>query len=387
MTELSADSTSQLETAPEPEAEATPESEPEVEPAPEPIPEAEMKEQDVSLDWLEQPETEAEEEEEEDWFAALNFSDEPVTPVGEDLLGLSSDLTPIEEEPVESTAPTTDEEIAKAVDFGDLPEWLQGMGEVAGMAIPEAERPLAPSANVSSEELAEIQGLRYEAITGQDRSQREEQTESVGALKDVRGVIQPELIFEGSTLTVTEPVQQIIITHSQQQRVELVQHLLERESETFTSAEEKTRLPIVRWLVALLMILAVAGTLLTDTYILPAPEPGQSVLSAHQAIEGITAIDAVVLVAFEYEPDSAGEMDPLAEALLWQLAQKPNVTVYTISTRPARAARADAILDRGGIQPRLAANGGTWRNLGYVSGQANGVSSLASGRNRRRIPF
>ena len=387
MTELSADSTPQPEAAPEPEAEPETEPEPEpepeaepeaeAEPEPEPIPEVEMKEQDVDLDWLEQPETE--EEEEEDWFAALNFSDEPVTPVGEDLLGLSSDLTPIEEEPVASAAPATDEEIAKAVDFGDLPEWLQGMGEVAGMAIPEAERPLTPSANVSSEELAEIQGLRYEAITGQDRSQREEQTESVGALKDVRGVIQPELIFEGSTLTVTEPVQQIIITHAQQQKVELVQHLLERESETFTSVEGKTRLPVVRWLVALLMILAVAGTLLTDTYILPAPEPGPSVLSAHQAIEGITAIDAVVLVAFEYEPDSAGEMDPLAEALLWQLAQKPNVTVYTISTRPAGAAMADAILDRGGIRPRLVANGGTWRNLGYVSGQANGVSSLASG--------
>jgi len=364
-------------------ADLSAESEPQAE-APEPVPESvpavEIDEQDSSLDWLEESEADSEvEEEEEDWFAALDFSDEPVAPVGDDLLGLSSDFIELDEEPVEDTEPAKEEEVARAVDFGDLPEWLQGMGEMAGMAIPDAERPLAPSADVSAEELAEVQSLRYEALTGQDRTQRQEQAESVGALKDVRGVIQPELIFEGSTLTVSEPVQQVIVTPTQAQQVEQVQRLLQRETETFAASESGFRLPVVRWLVAILMLLAVAGSLLGSVFFLPAPEPAPSVISAHQAIDGMTALDAVVLVAFEYEPDSAGEMDPLAEALLWHLAQKSNVTVYTISTRPAGPAMADAILARGGIQPRLAANGGTWQNLGYVSGQANGVSSLAGG--------
>jgi hypothetical protein len=382
MVELSTESAPQEEDTavqePEPEPELEPEPEIVSETEPEPVPTIEVVEEDLSLDWLEGVEDEPEPEEEEDWLAALDFSDEPVAPVGEDLLGLLSEPSgEAEEGASEAAEPSEEQKVAKAVDFGDLPEWLQGMGEMAGMALPESERPLTPSDNVSAEELAEIQDLRYEALTGQDRDQRREQTESVGALKDVRGVIQPELIFEGSTLAVTEPVQQVIVTPDQAQQVEQVQRLLQYETATFTASEAGLKLPIVRWLVALVILLAVAGSLIGGAFILPAPQPAPSVTSAYQAIEGMTAIDAVVLVAFEYGPDSAGEMNPLAEALLWHLAQKPNITVYTISTQPTGPAMADAILARGGIQPRLAVNGGTWQNLGYVSGGVNGVSSLA----------
>lgn len=361
-----------------PQEEVEPAREPEAEAEPEPVPAIEVDEEDISLDWLEDVEDKPEAEEEEDWLAALDFSDEPVAPIGEDLLGLLSEPSAEADEGVDEAAESSEEQkVAKAVDFGDLPEWLQGMGEMAGMALPDSERPLTPSDNVSAEELAEIQDLRYEALTGQDRDQRREQTESVGALKDVRGVIQPELIFEGSTLAVTEPVQQVIVTPAQAQQVEQVQRLLQYETATFTASEAGLKLPIVRWLVALVILLAVAGSLIGRAFILPAPQPAPSVTSAYQAIEGMTAIDAVVLVAFEYGPDAAGEMNPLAEALLWHMAQKPNVTVLTISTQPTGPAMADAILRRGGIQPRLAANGGTWQNLGYVSGGINGVSSLA----------
>lgn len=367
----------------EPQLVAEPVVEEEEEEAEEEPPQPEEAQEEVSLDWLDQAAAEEPvEEDEEDWLAVLDFSDEPVAPVGVDLLGLSTELEePVVEPPKEEEPPPSaeEEQEVRAADFGELPEWLQGMGKVAGMPAQPRRPQVAAAAGVSPEELEQIQDLRFEALTGAQATDRDEQAESVGALKDVRGVIQPELIFEGSTLTAAEPIEQIVITDAQTRQVEMVQRLLARESDAFAAVEKKSRLPIVRWLIAVVMILAVAAPLLMGLFILPPPAPSPDVSAAYDAIEGIAALDAVVLVAFEYEPDSAGEIEPLADALLWHLAQRPNITVYTITTQPTGVAMADAVLSRPSIQSHLLENGGTWQNLGYVSGRANGVSSLAVG--------
>jgi hypothetical protein len=53
--------------------------------------------------------------------------------------------------------------------------------------------------------------------------------------------------------------------------------------------------------------------------------------------------DSKIVVAFDYEPDTGAELDPLALAILGQIASQPNAMVYAVSTRttgPALAARA-----------------------------------------------
>jgi hypothetical protein len=103
------------------------------------------------------------------------------------------------------------------------------------------------------------------------------------------------------------------------------------------------------------------------------------VASAYETLDQLGADPSTVLVAFEYEAEAAGELQPLAEAVVEHLASIDSVTVYTISSRPAGPAMAEAILHQPAAEARLASNGGTWVNLGYISGQANGINALAIG--------
>jgi hypothetical protein len=103
----------------------------------------------------------------------------------------------------------------------------------------------------------------------------------------------------------------------------------------------------------------------------PAAVPGPGPIAAYEQIEALPP-GATVIAAFEYEPDTAAELDPLAGVLLEHLARR-EATVYLISTRPtgpaiaARAAQAVAY-----PAARLV-------NLGYVPGKANGIREIAVG--------
>jgi hypothetical protein len=82
---------------------------------------------------------------------------------------------------------------------------------------------------------------------------------------------------------------------------------------------------------------------------------------------------STVLVAFEYEPDTAAEMQPLAEALLNHLARRNDITVLALSTRPTGAAMAQSAM------AALERTPSSWVNVGYISGGPTGISALMTG--------
>ncbi len=321
-----------------------------------------------------------------DWMDTFSFEDRLALPTeaaampdleGEDLLGLSGDLiappTGEQEEDAEAAV-----EQAAVLEMGELPEWLHGLRD-------EEEAPQRGEETGTPDEglLEQIQGLRFEAIAGETPHREEAGPETIGALKDVTGVIQPELIFEGSSLSASEPVEALVITEEQVAQVELIKKLLAREAAGIVLAErQRTGLPVLRWLVALALILAIGAPLLPLVQALSPLQPGggtPGVGAAYDALDSLTTRQATVVVAFEYEPDAAAELQPLAEAILEHLAGMEGVTVYAVSTWPTGPAMAEAALRQPTIQPRLAATGGTWVNLGYLAGRANGVNNLAIG--------
>ncbi len=311
-----------------------------IEPAPEPVKEAEP----------------------DDWLKAFDQALGDLGPAaieGEDLLGLAGGLLP--EEPARK-----EEEIVPALDMGEIPEWLSGFGAVA--ASPVADQP-----SVESGELArQIQDLRFEAITEKSDLEEPVGPEKVGALKDMAGVIQPELIFDGTTLSTTEPLDRLVITEEQVAQIEIVKKLLGDEKGEAAPDKRRRRAPVLRWSVALVLFAVIGAVLFLGISILPEPAPADNVVTAYDIVDEIGSSSGTVLVAFEYGPDTAGELQPLAEAILTHLAGYDDVVVYSISTQPVGPAQA---------QEAFATAGGNdgWINLGYISGRASGVSGLTIG--------
>lgn len=302
-----------------------------------------------------------------DWLESLDFEDaikdlpsiSPAT--GEDLLGLTGGLE----------APSLEEEALPGeegeVVVGDLPAWMQSLRQQQ-----TGETPVVPAAPVEVvPDLADqIGDLRFEAILGGE--QPATAPEKVGALKELAGVIRPEVIFEGETLHVEGLVDEIIVTKDQARRIEKLNNLLFGETTGVTVVERGPGLPVVRWLVALLLLIAVALPAALGLRVLPSPvsRPGP-VLEAREEVASLPP-QARVLIAFEYEPDAAGEMQPLAVSLLDHLAELENPTVYAVTTRatgPAMIESAFAASD--------AADGRL--NMGYVAGGPNGIRNLAGG--------
>ncbi|NDJ34313.1 MAG: hypothetical protein GYB64_06560, partial [Chloroflexi bacterium] len=218
---------------------------------------------------------------------------------------------------------------------------------------------------------AQLAGLRFDSIMDQQRPTDEE--ERVGALKDLSGAIQAELIFDGSSLEVGEMVEQVVITPGQAERIARLEAFLEGQQEqTRRQPRSEQQGLLARLIISLLLLVAVAAPAWFGVRILPAPPQSPGVLSAQDIVADLPE-DAVVFMAFEYEADTAAELEPLSVALLNDVKGREDVTVYGLSTRitgPALASRAFA---------RATVEGPDPINLGYVPGDAIGIRSLTFG--------
>jgi hypothetical protein len=133
-----------------------------------------------------------------------------------------------------------------------------------------------------------------------------------------------------------------------------------------------------RVLIALLLAAAVLAPLLApsgwSSFLLgPAPE----VARVFEAVETLPA-GTPVLVAFDYTPATAGELDPQARALIRHLLSRglPLVTVSLVPEGPALAQR---VLDRELTAYPKARYGGAYVHLGYLAGGEAALRALAEG--------
>lgn len=96
----------------------------------------------------------------------------------------------------------------------------------------------------------------------------------------------------------------------------------------------------------------------------------------------IGAGDAV-LVAFDYSPGEAGEMDRVAEPILRHLIDL-DARLILVSTRPEGPAVAQRLM--GSLTPEEYVYGEQYINLGYQPGEAVGVQQLLAGLTARGRP-
>lgn len=131
-----------------------------------------------------------------------------------------------------------------------------------------------------------------------------------------------------------------------------------------------------RWAASLLMLAAVGVASFSGSHVLAMPTSMPNETAA--AIEAARSLEpsAVVLVVFDYEPSTVGEMEATAAPLLDHMMILRHPRLAVVSTSPTGPALAERMLD-GVLKDRGYVRGQTYVNLGYIPGGLIGVQAFA----------
>ena len=226
----------------------------------------------------------------------------------------------------------------------EIPDWLLALKpKEAGEAVEEGEAPeLTPSGPV--EETGLLAGLAgtlpVEMLIAQPRAASEKEFEPPPSVETPQSRLFAEIVAQPLPLT--------------------PKALLRRR------APRLGKLPLL--LINLILLAVVALPIVLGTSFLPRTiEPTPAVTALYNAIKGLES-RAPVLVVFDYDPTTSGEMDVIARALVSHLAER-QAQIVALSLLPAGPATAQNLLDD-------VVGPGSYVNLGYLPGQPVAVRLL-----------
>ncbi|MCJ7512682.1 MAG: zinc ribbon domain-containing protein [Anaerolineales bacterium] len=251
-----------------------------------------------------------------------------------------------------------------------LPEWLGQLGsEAAAEAAVEGKPDLAPATLPAwLEAMRPVDAFRSSVEIGPEE---EQVVEAAGPLAGLRGVLLAEPVVAIPRTASAAPAM-LEVTERQYAQAELMHRLVEEEQrEVSPAGPRRRRVPIVRWLVAgvLLAAAALPTVLGIPTFPLPATVP----LELDPLVNLIAAapVNRPSLVVFDYEPGNAAEMQAVAEPMFDQMMQQ-GMAITALSTRAAGAMMADQMLTTIGVNYGYSSGQG-YVNLGYLPGGSTGI--------------
>ncbi len=316
------------------------------------IPEAEPSPLSGLPDWLIGAETAAP--------AGQEPPTEPLFPPVQETAGLPDWLTAAGPPP-----PTAKEEVSL--------DWLADLEEVetrAAPTLPSVAPPPEAEGLVRGEIPAWLEALRPKT---EAETAAEEPPEAAGLLEGLRGTLAPSHIVDmpkdARLIAPSAPTAAAIA------RSDLLKELLSRPAAPpLEIKEERGRrlaLPL-RIGISLALLAAILIPMFLPIPLFSAPSM-PAAENLFEVIEQQIAPDSPVLVAFEYGPADADEMDWVAAAILRHLLQRGD-RLIVVSTRPEGTATAERVLSR--LLPEAAARETYAANLGYQPGQVAGIQSL-----------
>lgn len=241
-----------------------------------------------------------------------------------------------------------------------------------------------------------IQSLREtsQAVSQVQAPERQRETGALSGVSGGLGILQLERTEEETILQ-----SGINITPQQAQRIDLLSDVLavgeiedeEDEDQAASKPRRKvrrrTRLKLDRTAVAVVLLGALAGPFVTDALHV-AEDPVVDEIPAQQAavfaaVDDLQAGDRV-LIAFEYGPTAAGELNPLVDAVLRDIFNQGAIPV-TLSTNPLGGANSyflvDTLASDGAFLDALErdsqlVDGQDYYAVGYLSGGPVGIRSI-----------
>lgn len=194
--------------------------------------------------------------------------------------------------------------------------------------------------------------------------------EAIGVLAGMRGVLraEPSVVLPGKSAT---QVHTLTMTDSQARAAQVLAAIARAETGT-ADAKRKRRwqVPVLRWAITLALIAASLIPFAIPGLFMPPQTIGRMTEAAVSLVEGLDATGPV-LVAIDYEPGQAGELDPAARALLRHLMRQ-GLPVVTVSTSPGGAGLAQRLL-RSSARDYGLSEYTHFVNLGYIPGGPAGV--------------
>jgi hypothetical protein len=256
----------------------------------------------------------------------------------------------------------------------ELPDWIgemkpdseegEGASDLAPATLPtwlEAMRPVDSFRSDIEIEPEEVQPI-----------------EAAGPLAGLRGVLMAEPVV-AIPRTSTASASRLEVTERQYAQAELLHRLVEEEQrEVGVRGAERVRVPLVRWVIALVLCLAVITPFLFERlgiegFSLPSVVPRD--LGPLIALVETVPTDRPMLVVFDYAPGYSGELATVSSPLLTHAAQRA-IPIVTVSTRPTGPPLAELNvqnIDAG----REMINGTDYVHLGYLSGGSTAVQLFA----------
>jgi hypothetical protein len=280
----------------------------------------------------------------------------------------SAALVSDEEPPAEDSSGTD-----LSLDDIDLPDWLADMKEPHAAPVPGEivdDAALAPATLPSwLEAMRPVDSFRSVVDMESADSQA---VESAGPLAGLRGVLMAEpVVAMPRAATIGSPG--LEVTERQFAQAELLQHILiEEEREHPPIQPVRSRMPVLRWVISIILVLSVAmPTFLPSIFFGVFPKNLFPDFSPFYTVVESLPTDAPVLVVFDYPPGYNGELSTLASPFLEHLVER-GVPIATLSTTPTGPALAEALLSKYGE------NWTDYVHLGYLSGGPTAVQVFAA---------
>ena len=242
------------------------------------------------------------------------------------------------------------EDIEEELSLGELPGWVEAM------------RPVVESTDAT--------GL----------SEDEDYIENYGPLAGIPSVLPAEADVAFDPEKASRKPLNLLATKSHQDYVNVLKKLItdENKSKTILKPAPVATQRVLRWLIAIIMLVTTAGTVIFGGIIDTEPPSSAQVMDTgygalYEEIESLYD-GQPVLIAFDFQPASAGELY-IASAGVVDHLMKQGTFLSFISTQPTGPALADHFLEttqekHGYIHTQQ------YINLGYLPGESAGLLSF-----------
>lgn len=255
----------------------------------------------------------------------------------------------------------------------ELPDWIREVGISAGAPSKEKEEETAaPPQGEIPEWIMALRPHEAEPTPGPAPAAIAGDAYSEGILAGLQGLlsIQPPMARPPEGEDVGSLLESV---PSADRAAEVFREVLSAKPAPHGAPAAKRRgFALGRLLSALILLAAIALPMITGvrwfTQVHEVPAP---TLAAFEALDAIQAGD-IVVVAFDFDPSTAGEMRPLAESMLRHILRRQG-RIVAVSTMPTGPALAEGILEGVASEQGVSEYGSAYVNLGYLPGREAGI--------------
>lgn len=266
------------------------------------------------------------------------------------------------------------------LDAIELPDWLSDVSQdgEAPEPAPAGERASLAPASIPNwlEAMRPVETIQPVVDLEDEEEPSAESVESVGPLAGLRGVLMAEPVV-AKPRTSTTVATGLEVTERQYAQADLLRRIVEDEQRELTGiAGRRRRWPLVRWILALVVILAVGLIPISGAIQFAIPTVISRDLGA--VVEQVNAVpvDRPVLMVFDYEPGYSSEVQAVAGPLMEHLFRR-DLNVVTVSTKPTGPPLALELVGRA-AQDHGAEAGRDFLHLGYLSGGPSAVQLFSA---------